>query len=51
MRFQLTPIPEVRAWGVDQILPDGARKRIKTFVEAERTEAVRLVGRLNGGRR
>lgn len=51
MRFQLTPIPEVRAWGVDQVMPDGARKRIKTFEEAERTEAIRLVGRLNSGRR
>lgn len=51
MRFQLTPISEVRAWGVDQVLPDGSRKRIKTFEEDQRTEAIRLVGRLNGGRR
>ena len=33
-RFQLTPVPEVRAWGVDQVLTTGRRVRLKKFEEA-----------------
>lgn len=46
-RYQLTPLPEVRAYGVDRVSPTGRLKRIKTFDEKDRDAALKLVYTLN----
>lgn len=47
-RYALTPVPAVRAYGVDRVFRDGTKARIKTFDEKELSQALRLLARLNG---
>jgi hypothetical protein len=51
MHFRLTPIETPRAFAVDQVSATGKVTRIKVFTPEQRKDAVKLVYRLNTGRR